>query len=99
MSTLKKNTSIYVSLSSDGPIAIHPYKILTATVSPHCDTLWSDDVTVKSYDVPKPEEPVMWDEKIEEVESPASEDPINIEDWDLLYLERGKLKEEFKETY
>ena len=68
-------------------------------MSPHCDTLWSDDVTVKSYDVPKPEEPVVWDEKIEEVESPVSEDPINIEDWDLLYLERGKLKEEFKETY
>ena len=39
--------------------------------------------------MPKPEEPVLQNEKIEEA----------VEDWDSLYLERGKLKKEFKETY
>ena len=73
----QKDISIHVSPNIDGPIIILPYKLPAAIESPNCETILSEDETVNCSNVPKSEEPVLQDERIEEAEPPSPDDPIN----------------------
>ena len=61
----EKDISIHVLPNSDGPITIFPYKPSAATESLNRETLLHEDETVKCSNVPKSEEPVLQDKRIE----------------------------------